>query len=424
MDDFLMLSPSTSSSIVSVTDHHQKLQFLLQNQPHHPWAYTIFWKTINHDNGHLDLTWADGYFLQTPDDTDWFYAVSLTKTFTLGDGSAPIKSFSTNSIIWLTGANNIMSYECDRAKEAHIHGLETLVYVPSCNGVVEIGSFDLVNETESDLVHQVQSMFGAGSSSSSSSSRPVTLVTQHEKTEGGLGGLLEDLGEPMSDQQVKKVGKIGRITKPSIPTSNTASEHSDSDCQLAITPTKNPVVIKKGGKTPLNHVVAERRRREKLNQRFYALRSIVPNVSKMDKASLLGDSVCYINELKAKVEELESKLEINNHRKLKKLKVEMSIMNADTAPIQATKIYNTANKRKTIEVDVKMVGEDAMIRVQSESEDWADSKLMDALREMEAKVHHASLSCVNDVMLQDVVTRISGFTQDEVKSYLLTRLNN
>jgi hypothetical protein len=32
---------------------------------------------------------------------------------------------------------------------------------------------------------------------------------------------------------------------------------------------------------PLNHVQAERQRREKLNQRFYALRSVVPNVSKV-----------------------------------------------------------------------------------------------------------------------------------------------
>lgn len=100
-------------------------------------------------------------------------------------------------------------------------------------------------------------------------------------------------------------------------------------------------------------------------------------------------------------------------------------MNAGIVPKPATKIYNIANKKKMTEVDVKMVGEDAMIRVKSESKDWAESKiLMDALREMKAKVHHASLSCVNDVMLQDVVTRISGFTQDQVKTYLLTRLNN
>ena len=62
-----------------------------------------------------------------------------------------------------------------------------------------------------------------------------------------------------------------------------------------------------GRKEPLNHVQAERLRREKLNMRFYALRATVPNVSKVYKASLLGDAICYINELKSRAENAESK---------------------------------------------------------------------------------------------------------------------
>ena len=42
------------------------------------------------------------------------------------------------------------------------------------------------------------------------------------------------------------------------------------------------------------------------------LRSVVPNVSKMDKASLLSDAVAYIEELKAKIQNLEAKV---GHRK-------------------------------------------------------------------------------------------------------------
>ncbi|KAL2461476.1 Transcription factor bHLH [Abeliophyllum distichum] len=64
-----------------------------------------------------------------------------------------------------------------------------------------------------------------------------------------------------------------------------------------------------GREEPLNHVQAERQRREKLNQRFYALRAVVPNISKMDKASLLGDAIAYINELEKKLKDMESEKE-------------------------------------------------------------------------------------------------------------------
>lgn len=240
MDDFLVLSPSSSSSIVSFhnhqenTNHNQKLQILLQTQSHHPWAYAIFWSTNQDDNGHhLSLTWSDGHFLQNPykqiqsNDTDWFYVLSLTRSFTFGDGSALAKALVSNSVVWLTGAFNLLSSNCDRAKEAHVHGLETLVYVPTANGVVEMGSYHVVHETESGLVCQAQSLFGAGYSSSSSSSTPpsVSLVEEVKKTEGGVisfhdmvGGTLPEeesmnvveFGEGMVDQQTKKWGKIVR----------------------------------------------------------------------------------------------------------------------------------------------------------------------------------------------------------------------
>nr|ABW69688.1 anthocyanin synthesis regulatory protein [Ipomoea purpurea] len=61
----------------------------------------------------------------------------------------------------------------------------------------------------------------------------------------------------------------------------------------------------------VNHVLAERRRREKLNERFIILRSLVPFVTKMDKASILGDTIEYVKQLRRRIQELEAPTEVD-----------------------------------------------------------------------------------------------------------------
>ncbi|KAI3808497.1 hypothetical protein L1987_24448 [Smallanthus sonchifolius] len=54
-----------------------------------------------------------------------------------------------------------------------------------------------------------------------------------------------------------------------------------------------------------DHVLAERKRREKLAQRFISLSSLLPDLKKMDKATVLQDAAKYIQELQNRVKELE-----------------------------------------------------------------------------------------------------------------------
>ncbi|CAO2815829.1 unnamed protein product [Amaranthus hypochondriacus] len=56
---------------------------------------------------------------------------------------------------------------------------------------------------------------------------------------------------------------------------------------------------------PKLHILAERKRREKLNQRFIALSAIIPGLKKMDKATVLEDAVRYVKELQQEVKTLE-----------------------------------------------------------------------------------------------------------------------
>ncbi|XP_020238773.1 basic helix-loop-helix protein A [Cajanus cajan] len=76
-----------------------------------------------------------------------------------------------------------------------------------------------------------------------------------------------------------------------------------------------------------SHVMAERRRREKLNERFLILRSMVPFVTRMDKASILGDTIEYIKQLREKIESLEARE--GHARKRRVREVEVSIIESE-----------------------------------------------------------------------------------------------
>lgn len=58
-------------------------------------------------------------------------------------------------------------------------------------------------------------------------------------------------------------------------------------------------------KTPHEHIIAERKRREKLSQKFIALAAIIPGLKKVDKASILGDTINYVKQLEQSLKSLE-----------------------------------------------------------------------------------------------------------------------
>ncbi|CAA3003125.1 transcription factor MYC2-like, partial [Olea europaea subsp. europaea] len=227
MEDLIVSSSSSSSMLSSsqenpATTLQQKLQYILQTQPQN-WTYAIFWQTSKDDNGRIFLVWGDGHFQgitkhkvhksgshpqrkkvmrgiqaligENPDgygpvdgdvtDMEWYYVMSLAQSFSLGDG-VPGKAFSSGSLVWLSGENQLRFYNCERAKEAQTHGMQTMVCIPTTNGVLELGSDDMITENW-NLVQQVKLIFDSsginGSSGQIISFSDIGVVTGFQEEE-------------------------------------------------------------------------------------------------------------------------------------------------------------------------------------------------------------------------------------------------
>ncbi|CAM8999507.1 unnamed protein product [Rhodiola kirilowii] len=92
---------------------------------------------------------------------------------------------------------------------------------------------------------------------------------------------------------------------------NTSGDSCEKNIGVIKRVLSNSTISKASSSFALDHVVAERKRREKLNQRFIALSALVPNLKKMYKASVLAGAVRYLKELQEQVKALEKQTAAN-----------------------------------------------------------------------------------------------------------------
>ncbi|CAK9875453.1 unnamed protein product [Sphagnum jensenii] len=495
------------------------------------WTYGIFWQLSTSATGELLLGWGDGYYKGPKEtemnerklmdennweedqqlrrkvlrelqalvcnseddvsdnvtDTEWFYLVSMSYSFPQGVG-IPGQALATGQHVWLVEANKAPEHISTRG-----HLAKTILCVPTRNGVVELGSTDLISENR-DVVQQVTLVFdeltwGVGEAQTMSqcllrdgetkfqqqhaSGRSLTAtsgpttnfgplntglgqakehdinyessISPQQNRKPDLNGVSITVGptqsarvmEPVQQENGKVLHARGDFAKgvgekkpePIFKMKNqeqhtktiglpvSSNLHSSSDhrewnnvesggavsfkgngVEHSLSP--DPKLPRKRGRKPannreepLNHVEAERQRREKLNQRFYALRAVVPNVSKMDKASLLGDAITYINELQSKLEEVE---------------------------FQLKELQGQANT-STPDISVHILGDKAMIRLNCLRDTYSMANLMMSLQELRLEVQHANTSTVEDALLHIIIVRMEGtatLTEEQLSAAL------
>ncbi|KAI3760148.1 hypothetical protein L1987_50539 [Smallanthus sonchifolius] len=276
-------------------------------------------------------------------DLEMFYLTSMFYLFPFDKSSSPSQSFNTSRPVWASDAKSCEEHYQSRSFLAKLARVQTLVLVPVKKGVLEIGSFKSIPEDQG-FITLIKSLFnechpkvlpkifgqelslgGGGCGGGGGAKGGPISINFSPKVEDDLDfggesyGIQSNHGFSGNSSNGHRIDPgmnhvIGGVlnSQPMMQPIISGLDQTNQDSSLMDRkPRKRGRKPANGREEPLNHVEAERQRREKLNQRFYALRAVVPNISKMDKASLLGDAISYITDLQSKIRILEAEKEVN-----------------------------------------------------------------------------------------------------------------
>lgn len=114
----------------------------------------------------------------------------------------------------------------------------------------------------------------------------------------------------------------------------------------------------------------------------------MPNISKMDKASLLGDAIAYITELQKKLKDMESDRE-----------------NLGANPI-------SENQTRVPHIEIQATGhDDVVVRVSCPSDTHPVSRVIQAFKEAQITVLESKLAVGNETIFHTFVIKSQGSEQ-------------
>lgn len=178
-----------------------------------------------------------------------------------------------------------------------------------------------------------------------------------------------------------------------------------------------------------SHVLSERRRREKINERLMILKSLVPTNSKADKVSILDDTIEYLQDLERRVEELEccrelteseTKTKQKHHRDRAERTSSNKVTNGNkSASSNKRKAYDIEETKQDIDHVASKDGSTENLTVSTNNKDltiefkcrWRDGilfEIMDALSVLDLDCHSVQSSTIEGILSVTIKSKYKG----------------
>ncbi|KAL6225014.1 hypothetical protein ACLB2K_003868 [Fragaria x ananassa] len=140
-----------------------------------------------------------------------------------------------------------------------------------------------------------------------------------------------------------------------------------------------------------DHIMAERKRREKLSQRFIALSAIVPGLKKMDKASVLGDAIKYVKQLQESVKVLEEQTKKRTMESVVFVKKSQLVSSDDDTSSCDENFDSRCSDEPLPQIEARVSEKDVLIRIHCENQKGYVVKVLSELENLQLSVVNSSV---------------------------------